>query len=94
MLVELKKGTWVSTDKYFVGNTISCGDMECCGNDDIRCEECIFDNHVVFSLEEVATKEEESLQKIFIDCTEKELEEIKCLLRAEGYMVIEGYNVI
>ena len=29
MLVELKKGVWVSTDNYFVGNTISCGDMEC-----------------------------------------------------------------
>ena len=89
MLVELKKGVWVSTDKYFVGNTITCGDMNCWGNDDICCEECIFnDNFAVFLLEEVATKEEESLQKIFIDCTEKELEEIKCLLRAEGYMVI------
>ena len=88
MLVELKKGTWVSTDNYFVGNTISCGDMECCGNDDIYCEECILNGVPKLSLEEVATKEEESLQKIFIDCTEEELEKIKCLLRVEGYMVI------
>lgn len=88
MLVELKKGTWISTDNYFVGNTISCGDMECYGNDDICCEECIFNNHAKLSLEEVATKEEEKLKKIFIDCTEEELEEIKCLLRVEGYNVI------
>ena len=89
MLVELKKGVWVSTDNYFVGNTISCGDMNCMNNDYITCSECIFNNHFAsFSLEEIATKEEESLQKLFIDCNEEELEEVKCLLRAEGYMVI------
>ena len=89
MLVELKKGIWVSTDNYFVGNTISCGDMNCMNNDYITCSECIFNNNFVgLSLEEVATKEEEKLKKIFIDCNEEELEEIKCLLRVEGYNVI------
>lgn len=88
MLVELKKGIWASTDNYFVGNTISCGDMECYGNDDICCEECILNGISKLSLEEVAKKEEEKLQKLFIDCTKEELEEIKCLLRAEGYNVI------
>ena len=88
MLVELKKGVWVSTDNYFVGNTISCGDMECCGNDDICCEECILNNVAKLSLEEVSAKEEEKLQKIFVDCTKEELEKIKCLLRVEGYNVI------
>lgn len=88
MLVELKKGIWISTDNYFVGNTISCGDMECYGNDDICCEECILNGVPKLPLKEVNTEEEESLQKLFIDCTKEELEEIKCLLRAEGYMVI------
>ena len=88
MLVELKKGVWVSTDNYFVGNTISCGDMDCSGNDDICCEECILNNVAKLSLEEVSAKEEEKLQKLFIDCTEEELEKIKCLLRVEGYNVI------
>ena len=88
MLVELKKGIWVSTDNYFVGNTISCMDMDCCCNEDICCEECILNNVAKLSLEEVSAKEEESLQKLFIDCTKEELEEIKCLLRVEGYMVI------
>ena len=88
MLVELKKGIWISTDNYFVGNTISCGDMECYGNDDICCEECILNGIPKLSLEEVAKKEEEKLQKLFIDCTKEELEKIKCLLRVEGYNVI------
>ena len=88
MLVELKKGVWVSTDNYFVGNTISCMDMDCCCNEDICCEECILNNVAKLSLEEVSAKEEESLQKLFIDCTKEELEKIKCLLRVEGYNVI------
>ena len=88
MLVELNKGVWVSTDKFFVGNTIHCRDMECDGNDDICCEECILNGIPKLSLKEVATKEEESLQKLFIDCTKEELEEIKCLLRVEGYNVL------
>ena len=88
MLVELKKGIWVSTDNYFVGNTISCGDINCMNNDYIECSECIFNNHAGLSLEEVATIEEEKLKKLFIDCNEEELEEIKCLLRVEGYNVI------
>ena len=88
MLVELKKGIWVSTDNYFEGNTISCGDMNCTNNDYIICSECIFNNHASFSLEEVAIKDEDDLQKILVDCTEDELEEIKDLLRDKGYNVI------
>ena len=88
MLVELKKGIWVSTDYFFVGNPITCGDLDCYGNDDSCCEECILNGIPKLSLEEVAKKEEEKLQKIFIDCTKEELEEIKCLLRVEGYNVI------
>ena len=88
MLVELKKGTWISTDNYFVGNTISCGDMECYGNDDFCWEECILNGIPKLSLDEVAKKEEDKFQKLFIDCSKEELVDIKCLLRAEGYNVI------
>ena len=71
-------------DEGFVG----CGDIGCYDNDDICCEECIFNDVVKLPLEEVNIKEEEKLQKLFIDCTEEELEEIKSLLREEGYNVI------
>ena len=89
MLVELKKGTWVSCDEYLLDEGfVSCGDIECYDNDDICCEECILNNVAKLSLEEVSAKEEEKLQKLFIDCNKDELEEIKCLLRVEGYNVI------
>ena len=89
MLVELKKGVWVSCDEYLLDEGfVSCGDMKCCGNHDICCEECVFNNVPKLPLEEVNTKEEEELQKLFIDCNKDELEEIKCLLRDKGYNVI------
>ena len=89
MLVELKKGTWVSCDEYLLDEGfVSCGDIECYDNDDICCEECILNNVAKLSLEEVSAKEEEKLKKLFIDCNKDELEEIKNLLRVEGYNVI------
>ena len=89
MLVELKKGVWVSCDEYLLDEGfVSCGDMECYDNDDICCEECILNNVAKLSLEEVSAKEEEKLQKLFIDCNKDELEEIKNLLRDKGYNVI------
>ena len=89
MLVELKKGTWVSCDKYLLDEGfVGCCDIECYDNDDICCEECIFNGIPKLPLEEVNTKEEEELQKLFIDCNKDELEEIKCLLRDKGYNVI------
>lgn len=89
MLIELSKGVWVSCDEYLLdGGFVSCGDIECYDNDNICCEECILNNVAKLSLEEVNTEEEEKLKKLFIDCTEEELEEIKCLLREEGYSVI------
>ena len=89
MLVELKKGVWVSCDEYLLDEGfVSCGDMECYSNDDICCEECILNSIPKLSLEEVTTKEEENLQKLFIDCNKDELEEIKNLLRDKGYNVI------
>ena len=88
MLIELKKGTWVSTDNYFIGNTISCGDIDCYDNNNICCEECILNCVAKLPLKEVSTIEEEKLQKLFIDCTEEELEEIKSLLKKKGYNVI------
>ena len=89
MLVELKKGVWVSCYEYLLdGGFVGCGDMECYDNDNICCEECIFNGIAKLPLEEVNTKEEEKLQKLFIDCNKDELEEIKCLLRDKGYNVI------
>ena len=88
MLVELKKGTWVSCDECLNERFIDCSNIDCYGNDNICCEECIFNSIAKLSLEEVNTKEEEKLQKLFIDCTKEELEEIKCLLRDKGYNVI------
>lgn len=89
MLIELSKGVWVSCDEYLLDEGfVDCEDMECFDNDDICCEECILNDVVKLSLEEVNAKEEEKLQKLFIDCTKEELEEIKCLLRVEGYNVI------
>ena len=89
MLVELKKGFFVSCDECLLDEGfVGCCDMECYSNNDICCEECIFNDVVKLPLEEVNTKEEEKLQKLFIDCSEEELEEIKCLLRVEGYNVI------
>ena len=88
MLIELKKGYWVSCDKCLLDEGfVGCGDMECYDNNDICCEECIFNDVVKLPLEEVNTKEED-LQKLFIDCNKDELEEIKCLLRDKGYNVI------
>ena len=89
MLIELKKGYWVSCDECLLDEGfVGCCDMECYDNNDICCEECIFNDVVKLPLEEVNIKEEENLQKLFIDCTEEELEEIKSLLREEGYNVI------
>ena len=88
MLIELKKGCWVSRDECWEEGYIGCYDVNCNDNDDICCEECILNNVAKLSLEEVSTKEEEDLQKLFIDCNKDELEEIKCLLRDKGYMVI------
>ena len=88
MLVELKKGVWVSCDECWEEGYIGCYDINCNGNNDICCEECILNNVAKLSLKEISTKEEEQLQKLFIDCTEEELEEIKCLLESEGYNVI------
>ena len=87
MLVELKKGVWIPCDCLNEG-FVDCGNVDCCCNEDICCEECILDGVAKLSLEEVSAKEEEKLQKLFIDCTEEELEKIKCLLRVEGYNVI------
>ena len=88
MLVELKKGCWVSCGEFWDEGFIGCYDVNCNDNDDICCEECILNNVAKLSLEEVSTEEEEKLKKLFIDCTEGELEEIKCLLRDKGYNVI------
>ena len=88
MLVELKKDCWVSCDECLDEGFVSCGDIECYDNDNICCEECILDGVAKLPLEEANTKEVEKLQKLFIDCTEEELEEIKCLLEEKGYMVI------
>ena len=88
MLIELKKGVWVSRDECWEEGYIGCYDMNCNGNDDICCEECILNGVAKLPLEEVSTEEEEKLKKLFIDCTEEELEEIKCLLRDKGYNVI------
>ena len=89
MLIELKKNCWVSCDECLLDEGfVSCVDMECYDNDDICCEECVLNGVAKLPLEEVNTKEEEKLQKLFIDCTEDELEEIKCLLKEKGYNVI------
>ena len=89
MLVELKKGVWVSCDEYLLDEGfVSCGDMECYDNDDICCEECILNGVPKLPLDEVSAKEEERLQKLFIDCNKDELEEIKSLLKFEGYNVL------
>ena len=88
MLVELKKGCWVSCDECLNEGFVSCSNIDCYGNDNICCEECIFNGIAKLSLEEVNTKEEEKLQKLFIDCSEDELEEIKSLLKEKGYGVL------
>ena len=88
MLVELKKGYWVSCDDYLNDDEVlSCIDINCAGDNNIMCEDCIFNNGAKLSLEKVATREEENLQELFIDCTEEELKEIRSLLRAKGYYV-------
>ena len=88
MLVELKKDCWVSCDECLDEGFVSCGDIECYDNDNICCEECILNGVAKLPLEEANTKEVEKLQKLFIDCNKDELEEIKCLLKAEGYGVL------
>ena len=88
MLIELKKGCWVSCDECLNEKFIDCSYIGCYDNNNICCEECILNGIPKLPLEEVNTKEEENLQKLFIDCTEEELEEIKSLLREEGYNVI------
>ena len=88
MLIELKKGCWVPFNNCLNEGFVGCRDVDCYGNWDICCEECVLNDVVKLSLEEVTTKEEEKLQKLFIDCNKDELEEIKCLLRVEGYNVI------
>ena len=88
MLVELKKGCWVSCDECLNERFIDCSNIGCYDNNNICCEECILNSVAKLPLEEVNTKEEEKLQKLFIDCTEEELEEIKYLLRVEGYNVL------
>ena len=89
MLVELKKGFFVSCDEYLLDEGfVSCCDVKCSDDESICCEECILNGIPKLPLEEVNTKEEEELQKLFIDCTEEELEEIKCLLKEKGYGVL------
>ena len=88
MLIELKKDCWVSFNDCLNEGFVGCKDVDCYANWDICCEECILNGIPKLPLEEVNTKEEEKLQKLFIDCTEEELEEIKCLLRDKGYNVI------
>ena len=88
MLIELKKGCWVSCYECLEEGFIDCCDVKCSDDESICCEECILNNVAKLSLEEVSAKEEEKLKKLFIDCTEEELEEIKCLLRDKGYNVI------
>ena len=88
MLVELKKGCWVSCDECLDERFINCSNMGCYDNNDICCEECILNGIPKLPLREVNTKEEEKLKKLFIDCTEEELDEIKCLLEEKGYNVI------
>ena len=89
MLIELKKDCWVSCDEYLLDEGfVSCGDIGCYDNDDICCEKCILNGIPKLPLEEVNTKEEEELQKLFIDCNKDELEEIKCLLKEKGYGVL------
>ena len=88
MLIELKDGCWVSCYECLNEGFVGCRDVDCYGNWDICCEECVLNDCVKLPLEEVATKEEKNLQKLFIDCTEEELEEIKCLLEEKGYSVI------
>ena len=89
MLIELKKGYWVSCDECLLDEGfVGCCDMECYDNNDICCEECILNGIPKLPLKEVNTKEEEKLKKLFIDCTEDELEEIRCLLKEKGYGVL------
>ena len=64
MLVELKKGVWVSCDKCLVEGFVGCCDIDCYSNTDICCEECILNDCVMLSLEEVSTKEEKKITKI------------------------------
>lgn len=88
MLIELKKGYWVSCDDYLdVDGLVGCIDVDCVGDNNITCDDCIFNNGVKLALEDVAIKQEENLQELFIDCTEEELKEIRGLLRAKGYSV-------
>ena len=88
MLIELTKGVWVSCYDCLDEGFVECGDVDCYDNNDICCEKCILNGVAKLSLKEVSTKEEEKLQKLFIDCTKDELEEIKDLLRDKGYNVI------
>ena len=88
MLVELKKGCWVSCDECLNERFIDCSNIGCYDDDNICCEECILNGIPKLPLGEVNTKEEEKLQKLFIDCNKDELEKIKCLLRINGYDVV------
>ena len=89
MLVELKKGVWVSCDEYLLDEGfVSCGDIECYDYESICCEECILNDVPKLPLDEVNAKEEGKFKKLFIDCNKDELEEIKNLLRDKGYNVI------
>ena len=56
MLVELKKGTWVSCGEFWDEGFIGCYDVNCNDNDDICCEECILNNVAEVSLEEVGSR--------------------------------------
>ena len=88
MLIELKKGVWVFCDESLDLGFVDCVDVDCYDNNNICCEECVLNGVAKLPLKEVSTIEEEKLQKLFIDCTEEELEKIKCLLRDKGYDVI------
>ena len=89
MLIELKKGVWVSSDEQLLDEGfVSCGDIECYDYESICCEECILNDVPKLPLDEVNAKEEGKLKKLFIDCNKDELEEIKNLLRDKGYNVI------
>ena len=87
MLIELKKGCWVSFNDCLNKGFVGCRDVDCYDKWDICCEECVLNDVDKLPLYQVNTKKEK-MKKILIDCTEEELEEIKSLLREEGYNVI------
>ena len=87
MLIELKTGCWVSCNDCLNEGFMSWRDENCYRKWDICCEECVLNDVDKLPMYQVNTKKKK-MKKILIDCTEEELEEIKCLLRDKGYNVI------